>query len=318
MVSGSSSPDFSFGKEFYKKILGEVSKVVVGKKEDVKVILASMISRGHVLIEGVPGVAKTTMAKAIASALNLSFKRIQFTPDLLPSDIVGTMVYDPKTGEFKLRKGPVFANIVLADEINRASPRTQSALLEAMQERQVTIEGNTLKLPEPFTVLATQNPIELEGTFPLPEAQTDRFLVKLNVKYPSRDEMLEVLKRLRQIEEWPVQPVAGPEDLKTLNSLSWRIHVSEELLSYITDIVEETRRHPSVRLGGSPRAAISLLLVSRSMALLEGRDYVIPDDIKAATSPVLNHRIILKPEAEIEGETPDKVIESVLKKVPVP
>ncbi len=318
MVSGSSSLDFSFGRKFYEKVIGEVSKVVVGKKEDVKVILASMISRGHVLIEGVPGVAKTTMAKAIASALNLSFKRIQFTPDLLPSDIVGTMVYDPKTGDFKLRKGPIFANIVLADEINRASPRTQSALLEAMQERQVTIEGNTLKLPEPFTVLATQNPIELEGTFPLPEAQTDRFLVKLNVTYPSRDEMLEVLKRLRQIEEWPVQPVAGAEDLEVLNSLSWRIHVSEELLGYITDIVEETRRHPSVRLGGSPRAAISLLLVSRSIALLEGRDYVIPDDVKAAAGPVLNHRIILKPEAEIEGETPDKVIESVLKKVPVP
>ncbi len=318
MVSGSSSLDFSFGRKFYEKVIGEVSKVVVGKKEDVKVILASMISKGHVLIEGVPGVAKTTMAKAIASALNLSFKRIQFTPDLLPSDIVGTMVYDPKTGDFKLRKGPIFANIVLADEINRASPRTQSALLEAMQERQVTIEGNTLKLPEPFTVLATQNPIELEGTFPLPEAQTDRFLVKLNVIYPSRDEMLEVLKRLRQIEEWPVQPVAGAEDLETLNSLSWRIHVSEELLGYITDIVEETRHHPAVRLGGSPRAAISLLLVSRSIALLEGRDYVIPDDVKAAAGPVLNHRIILKPEAEIEGETPDKVIESVLKKVPVP
>ncbi|MEB3772571.1 MAG: MoxR family ATPase [Desulfurococcales archaeon] len=318
MVSGSSSLDFSFGRKFYEKVIGEVSKVVVGKKEDVKVILASMISKGHVLIEGVPGVAKTTMAKAIASALNLSFKRIQFTPDLLPSDIVGTMVYDPKTGDFKLRKGPIFANIVLADEINRASPRTQSALLEAMQERQVTIEGNTLKLPEPFTVLATQNPIELEGTFPLPEAQTDRFLVKLNVTYPSRDEMLEVLKRLRQIEEWPVQPVAGAEDLEALNSLSWRIHVSEELLGYITDIVEETRRHPAVRLGGSPRAAISLLLVSRSIALLEGRDYVIPDDVKAAAGPVLNHRIILKPEAEIEGETPDRVIESVLKKVPVP
>ncbi|MEB3845498.1 MAG: MoxR family ATPase [Desulfurococcales archaeon] len=318
MASGGSRLEYSFGKEFYEKVIREVSKVVVGKTGIVKVILASMISRGHVLIEGVPGVAKTTMAKAIASVLNLSFKRIQFTPDLLPSDIVGTMVYDPKTGDFKLRKGPVFANIVLADEINRASPRTQSALLEAMQERQVTIEGNTLKLPEPFTVLATQNPIELEGTFPLPEAQTDRFLVKLNITYPSRDEMLEVLRRLRQIEEWPVQPVAGAEDLRRLNSLSWRIHVSEELLGYMTDIVEETRNHPSVRLGGSPRAAISMLLVSRSMALLEGRDYVIPDDVKAAAGPVLSHRIILKPEAEIEGETPEKVIEDVLKKVPVP
>jgi MoxR-like ATPase len=318
MVSEDTSLDFSFGKKFYEKVIGEVSKVVIGKKNDIKIMLASMISRGHVLIEGVPGVAKTTMAKAIASALNLSFKRIQFTPDLLPSDIVGTMVYDPKTGDFKLRKGPIFANIILADEINRASPRTQSALLEAMQERQVTIEGNTLKLPEPFTVLATQNPVELEGTFPLPEAQTDRFLVKLSVTYPSRDEMLEVLRKLRQIEEWPIRPVAGAEDIEKLSRLSWRIHVSDELLGYITDIVEETRHHPSVRLGGSPRAAISLLLVSRSMALLEGRDYVIPDDIKLAAGPVLNHRIIMKPEAEIEGETPEKVIENVLKKVPVP
>ncbi|MEB3755517.1 MAG: MoxR family ATPase [Desulfurococcales archaeon] len=317
-LENTSSHDPSMGKEFSEKVLREIEKVIVGKRGDITIILASLIARGHILLEGVPGVAKTTMAKAVAAALDLSFKRIQFTPDLLPSDIVGTMVYDPRSGDFRLRKGPIFANIVLADEINRASPRTQSALLEAMQEKQVTIEGNTLPLPEPFMVIATQNPIELEGTFPLPEAQTDRFLVKLEISYPARDELRNILKRLREIEEWPIKPVAGKEELQSLSSTLWDIHISEELLSYIVDIIEETRKHPSVKLGGSPRAAISLLQMSRSLALLNGRDYIIPDDIKRAAKPVLVHRIILKPEAEIEGETSSQVIDEVLKKVPVP
>jgi len=317
-LENTSSHDPSMGKEFSAKVLREIEKVIVGKREDITIILASLIARGHILLEGVPGVAKTTMAKAVAAALDLSFKRIQFTPDLLPSDIVGTMVYDPRSGDFRLRKGPIFANIVLADEINRASPRTQSALLEAMQEKQVTIEGNTLPLPEPFMVIATQNPIELEGTFPLPEAQTDRFLVKLEISYPARDELMNILKRLREIEEWPIKPVAGKEELQSLSSTLWDIHISEELLGYIVDIIEESRKHPSVKLGGSPRAAISLLQMSRSLALLNGRDYIIPDDIKRAAKPVLVHRIILKPEAEIEGETSSQVIDEVLKKVPVP
>ena len=317
-LENTSSHDPSMGKEFSAKVLREIEKVIVGKREDITIILASLIARGHILLEGVPGVAKTTMAKAVAAALDLSFKRIQFTPDLLPSDIVGTMVYDPRSGDFRLRKGPIFANIVLADEINRASPRTQSALLEAMQEKQVTIEGNTLPLPEPFMVIATQNPIELEGTFPLPEAQTDRFLVKLEISYPARDELMNILKRLREIEEWPIKPVAGKEELQSLSSTLWDIHISEELLGYIVDIIEESRKHPSVKLGGSPRAAISLLQMSRSLALLNGRDYIIPDDIKRAAKPVLVHRIILKPEAEIEGETSSQVIDKVLKKVPVP
>ncbi len=306
------------GKEFSSKVLREMESVVVGKREDIMIILASLIARGHILLEGVPGVAKTTMAKAVASALDLSFKRIQFTPDLLPSDIVGTMVYDPRSSDFRLRKGPIFANIVLADEINRASPRTQSALLEAMQEKQVTIEGNTLPLPEPFMVIATQNPIELEGTFPLPEAQTDRFLVKLEISYPTRNELINILKKLREIEKWPIKPVVGKDELEELTNTLWNIHVSEELMGYIVDIVGETRKHPSVKLGGSPRAAISLLQVSRSLALLNGREYVIPDDVKTAAKPVLVHRIILKPEAEIEGQTPNQVIDEVLKKVPVP
>jgi len=310
--------DTSYARNLRDRILRETSKVVIGKEADMELMLASLAARGHILLEGVPGVAKTTMAKALASALSLTFKRIQFTPDLLPSDIVGTMVYNPKTGEFTLRKGPVFANIVLADEINRASPRTQSALLEAMQERQVTIEGNTLRLEEPFMVIATQNPIELEGTFPLPEAQTDRFLVKIEVSYPGRDELKNVLRRLRSIEEWPIEPVASKEELYKVSSMIWSVHTEEHILDYIADIIEESRKHSAVRLGGSPRAAIALLQLSRSLALLDGRDYVIPDDVKKSVKPVLRHRIVLKPEAEIEGMTADKIIDDVLKKVAVP
>ncbi len=310
--------DTEYAGSITESILNEVGKILVGKEKDVLFILAALVAGGHVLLEGVPGVAKTTMAKAVASALNLKFKRIQFTPDLLPTDIVGTMVYDPKTGEFRLRRGPIFANIVLADEINRASPRTQSALLEAMQERQVTIEGNTLRLPEPFIVIATQNPIELEGTFPLPEAQVDRFLMKLDVGYPTKPETIEMLKRLRTIEEWPVRPVASEKDIMALRAMAWNVHVDESILNYIADIVEETRRHPTVRLGGSPRAAISLLQVSRALALLDGRDYVLPDDVKNAAKPVLRHRIILTPEAEIEGIDPNQVIDEILRKIPAP
>ena len=299
-------------------VLSETGKVLVGLRDEVRLILSSMIVGGHVLLEGVPGVAKTTMAKAVATALNLKYRRIQFTPDLLPADIIGTMIYDPKTGEFRLRKGPIFANIVLADEINRASPRTQSALLEAMQERQVTIEGNTLKLPEPFIVIATQNPIELEGTFPLPEAQIDRFLMKIEIGYPGRNETKEILKRLRIIEEWPIRPVAGAEDILAARDIVWSIHVEEGIMDYIVSIVEETRRHPAVRLGGSPRAAIALLQVARALAVMDGRDYVIPDDVKKAALPVLVHRLILRPEAELEGVTPRSVVSDILKKIPVP
>jgi len=305
-------------KALADRVLSEVSKVVVGKEEDVRIILASIILGGHVLLEGVPGVAKTTMAKAIASALDLSFSRIQFTPDLLPADIVGAMIYDQKSGDFKVRKGPIFANLVLADEINRASPRTQSALLEAMQEKQVTIEGVTMKLPEPFTVIATQNPIEMEGTFPLPEAQLDRFLVKLNIGYPSKEETIEVLKRLKLIEEWPVKKVASASDILNARKMAWDIHVDESILSYIVELVEATRKHDSVSLGASPRAAVALVLVSKTIAMLNGRNYVVPDDVKKAAKPVMRHRIILKPEAEIEGVTVEGVIEDVLKTVPVP
>ncbi len=310
--------DPDFASSISKKILENVSKIIVGKKDVIRYILISIYAGSHILLEGVPGVAKTLMAKTIARSINLSYSRIQATPDLLPSDIIGTMVFDPRINDFKPRKGPIFANIVLFDEINRASPRTQSALLEAMQEKQVTIEGVTFKLPEPFIVIATMNPIEMEGTFPLPEAQLDRFLMKIIVDYPSRDEEKEILKRIHFIEEFNVSPVASVSDILSIRRMIPRVKVAEELLDYIIDIVRETRRHPHVRLGGSPRAAISILLTSKANALIDGRSYVIPDDIKYVVKPVLRHRILLKPEAEFEGITSDQVIDDVLKKVPVP
>ena len=300
------------------RVLGEVSKVVYGLENETRIILASLIVGGHVLIEGVPGVAKTTLAKAIASSLDLKFKRIQFTPDLLPSDIIGTMIYDQEAKRFRVRKGPVFANIVLADEINRASPRTQSALLEAMQERQVSIEGNTLHLPEPFMVIATQNPVELEGTFPLPEAQLDRFLVKVPIRRPGRDVLKRVLKSLRVIEQWPISPVAGAKDVLEAREAVWGVEVSEPVIDYIIDLVDATHEYPGVELGASPRAAIALQQLARALAAMAGRDYVIPDDVKAAAVYVLPHRIVLAPEAEAEGLTPEAVVGSILEKTRVP
>jgi len=228
------------------------------------------------------------------------------------------MVFDQKTGEFRLRKGPIFANIVLADEINRASPRTQSALLEAMQERQVTIEGKTLRLPEPFVVIATQNPIEFEGTFPLPEAQLDRFLVKIEVPRPKPEILKMVLKEYGRIKEWPVQPVATGEDVKAAQAEIWRVRVDDSIVDYIVNIVEETHRHPAVRLGASPRAAIAMQQLSRALAAMDGRDYVIPDDVKLAARYVLPHRVILTPEAQVEGVTPERIVDEVLKRVPAP
>ncbi len=314
----SNNIDPGFARSVSERILKEAGKVVVGKTDVLKHVLISMYVGGHILLEGVPGVAKTLIAKTIARTVNLSYSRIQATPDLLPSDIIGTLVYDPRTNDFKPRKGPIFANIVLFDEINRASPRTQSALLEAMQEKQVTMEGITYKLPEPFIVIATMNPIEMEGTFPLPEAQLDRFLLKVIVDYPTREESKEILRRIHLIEEFDIRPVASGADILMIKNMIKQVRISDELITYIIDLVEATRKHPHVRLGGSPRAMISLLLTSKANALIEGRDYVIPDDIKFVAKPVLRHRIILKPEAEFEGIRPDQVIDNVLQKTPVP
>ncbi len=317
-MSSNDSINPGYVREVSRRILVNTAKIIVGKKRVLRHILIALYAGGHVLLEGVPGVAKTLMAKTIARSIGLTYSRIQATPDLLPSDIIGTFVYDPKTGEFRPRKGPIFANIVLFDEINRASPRTQSALLEAMQEKQVTIEGVTFKLPEPFMVIATMNPIEMEGTFPLPEAQLDRFLLKVIVDYPSKEETVKILQRIHSIERFTIKPVVSGDDIMRVRSMLPYVKVSPAVMKYIVDIVEETRNHPHVRLGGSPRAAIALYLCSKANALIDGRGYVLPDDVKYVAHPVLRHRIILSPEAEFEGVSTEKVIDDVLNKVPVP
>jgi len=306
-------------KDLSDRILAEVSKVIVGKTEELKLIEACLFAGGHVLLEGVPGVAKTSMAKALAGSLGLQFDRIQFTPDLLPSDIIGTYVFDQKASDFKIRKGPIFGNIILADEINRASPKTQSALLEAMQERQVTIEGTTLPLPSPFIVLATQNPIEFEGTYPLPEAQIDRFLMRVEIGYPTRAETVLMLKNLRGIMEAKVGPVADEKALQSLiSSAVWDVNIDDSIRGYIADIVEATRSHPAVRLGASPRAATSLQVGSASIASIEGRSYVVPDDVKRVAPYVLAHRLILKQEAVLDGVTQSTIVSQVMQSTKVP
>jgi len=305
-----------------KAIKGKLldSGILIEREFEVRAIVACLLARGHALIEGVPGVAKTYTAKSIAKLLSLDFRRVQMTPDLLPSDIVGYYVFDQRTAEFRLRKGPIFTNILLVDEINRASPRTQSALLEAMQERQVTIEGQTLKLEEPFMVLATQNPIEMEGVFPLPEAQVDRFLAKIVTSYVSHKGFVELLRRVYEIEQAieNLEPVIPKEVVLEEIGRATEVRVDDAVLDYIASIVEETRVHPAVRLGGSPRAGIAMLKLAKAWAYLDERSYVIPDDVKAVAKLALVHRIILKPEYEIQGVTSEKVIESVLSKVPVP
>jgi MoxR-like ATPase len=306
-------------KDVSDKILAEVSKVIVGKTQELKLIVACFFAGGHVLLEGVPGVAKTSMAKALANSLGLKFDRIQFTPDLLPSDIIGTYVFDQKVSDFKIRKGPIFGNIILADEINRASPKTQSALLEAMQERQVTIEGTTMPLPSPFIVLATQNPIEFEGTYPLPEAQIDRFLMRVEIGYPTRDETMQMLKNLRGIMETKIKPVADEKSLQNLiPSAIWSVNIDDSIRGYITDIVEATRSNPAVRLGGSPRAATSLQVGSAGVALVEGRSYVIPDDVKKVAPNVLAHRLVLRQEAILDGITQSTIVKQVVQSTKVP
>ena len=304
-------------KALVDRIIAEVSRVLVGLEEQTRLVIASMLAEGHVLLEGVPGVAKTTLAKAIAAASGLVFKRIQFTPDLLPADIIGTVVFDQASGEFRFKPGPIFANIVLADEINRASPRTQSALLEAMQERQVTVEGKTHPLPKPFIVIATMNPIESYGVFPLPEAQLDRFMMKIVVTRPSRDKLVEMLERIRTIASWSIERVASPEQLLEASRMIWEVRVSRIVNEYIAEIVEATHKHRAVVLGASPRAAVMLNLAARALALINGRDYVLPEDVKKVAVPVLAHRIILAPEYRRSGVTPERVVEDVLSEVEI-
>ena len=303
-------------------VRAEVAKAVVGQDQVVTGLLIALVADGHVLLEGVPGVAKTLLARTLAATLSLSAKRIQFTPDLMPGDVTGSLVYDARTAEFEFREGPAFTNILLADEINRTPPKTQAALLEAMEERQVSVEGTPRPLPSPFLVAATQNPVEYEGTYPLPEAQVDRFLLKLFVSVPDRNAEIELLNRhaagFNPRDLSAVRPVAGPQDIAAARKAAAEVRVSPEVTGYIVDLCRATRQSPSVRLGVSPRGATALLGASRAWAWLVGRDYVIPDDVKALARPALRHRIQLRPEAELEGATPEGVLDGLLSSVPVP
>ncbi|MFJ3205410.1 AAA family ATPase [Streptomyces sp. NPDC086989] len=302
----------------------EIGKAVVGQDSAVTGLVVALLCRGHVLLEGVPGVAKTLLVRALAASLALDTKRVQFTPDLMPADVTGSLVYDARTAEFSFQNGPVFTNLLLADEINRTPPKTQSSLLEAMEERQVTVDGTPRALPEPFLVAATMNPVEYEGTYPLPEAQLDRFLLKLTVPLPSRENEIGVLTRHaggfdpRDLKAAGLRPVAGAAELEAARDGVAKVAVSPEIAGYVVDVCRATRESPSLTLGVSPRGATALLATARAWAWLTGRDYVTPDDVKALALPTLRHRVQLRPEAEMEGVTADAVITAILSHVPVP
>jgi MoxR-like ATPase len=302
------------------RVIAEVEQAIVGKRPLLTQILAAALAEGHVLLEDYPGLAKTLIARSFAAALGLEFRRIQFTPDLLPGDITGSYVYDRAQGRFELRKGPIFANIILADEINRASPKTQSALLEAMQEGQVTLEGETMALPEPFIVIATQNPIEYEGTFPLPEAQLDRFLIKLAVGYPTPDQEQEILRRRRERRSDAITMgrVTDQAELLALRQAVENVYVDPDVERYIVQVVDATRRDKRVAVGASPRGSLALLKLARVQAALDGRDYVIPDDVKAFVKPALIHRLLLTPDFWMQPRAADEVIADILRAVAVP
>ena len=310
--------------DLYQSLKAEAAKVIVGQTDVFEHVVVALFSGGHVLLEGVPGTAKTLIAKTLARLIQADYKRVQFTPDLMPSDIVGTSVFNLQSSEFSLRRGPVFTQIMLADEINRAPAKTQSALLEAMEEHQVTIEGEMNRLPEPFMVMATQNPVEYEGTYPLPEAQLDRFLLKVRVAYPPLSAESEILRRYHhgfdahKLDDVGLKPVMTPADIAEAQATILTVKVEDGILDYIARLLDATRKSPDLILGGSPRAGIALLLTSKTYAALQGRDYVRPDDIKFLAPPVLRHRIILRPEAEVEGLDADKVILRILAKVEVP
>ena len=304
-----------------EQVIHEVERAIVGKRPLLeKLMAAALVSGGHVLLEDYPGLAKTMIAKSFAVALGLKFKRIQFTPDLLPGDITGGYVFDRDQNRFVLRQGPIFANIILADEINRATPKTQSALLEAMQEYQVTLEGETMRLPEPFIVLATQNPIEYEGTFPLPEAQLDRFIMKLSVGYPSPEDEQEILRRrrARQRDEFDLRQITDATDLLALREAVEQVHVEPDIERYMIDLVTATRKRRQVAVGASPRGSLALLKLARAWAAMQGRDYVLPDDVKLFVKPVLIHRLILEPDLWLTRQAADDVISDVLRSTAVP
>lgn len=302
-----------------KKIIQNIEKVMIGKNEVARLCIVALLAEGHVLLEDVPGVGKTMMVKALSKSVNAEFKRIQFTPDLLPSDVVGVSIYNPKEMEFTFRPGPIMGNIILADEINRTSPKTQSALLEAMEEHSVTIDGVTLDMEKPFFVMATQNPIEYEGTYPLPEAQLDRFLLKLEMGYPTVEEEVEMLtlsQKASPIDE--LQPMISLDDLRSLQDHVKDVFVEEAMKQYIVELANKTRMHQQVQLGASPRAAIALLKASKALAFISGRDFVLPDDVQYLAPFVFCHRLILKSESKYQGITADEIMENILSSVHVP
>jgi MoxR-like ATPase len=305
--------------ELCRAIVGNISQVIVGKQSAIELLLVALLADGHVLLEDMPGLGKTLIAKSLARSIGASFKRVQFTPDLLPSDITGFNVYHQASGQFVFQPGPVMTHVLLADEINRTIPRTQSSLLESMEERQVTVDGHTYPLPRPFFVMATQNPIELEGTFPLPEAQLDRFLLRAHLGYPEAQEEIAILERFQEHDPLlELAPVASPEQAAALQDARKKIHVSPPVREYITNLVRATRTDPALRLGASPRGSLGLMRAAQALAGLRGREYVLPDDVKQLAVPVLAHRLILKEEERLRGKTAEEFLEEILRRTPVP
>jgi len=305
--------------EVAKRLRENIQKVIVGKEEVINLTLVAVLCEGHLLLEDVPGIGKTTLARALAASLGCTYRRIQFTPDLLPSDVTGLNWFNQKEQVFEFRPGPVISQVVLADEINRATPRTQSALLEAMQERQVTVDGVTHYLPRPFLVLATQNPVELEGTFPLPEAQIDRFLLRVAIGYPTQKEEIAILERFRAVDPLPdLGPVTTPEEISLLQEHRRQVRVEETVRDYIVSVARATRSHPEIELGASPRASLALYWSAQAWAGIQGRDYVLPDDIKFVAPHVLTHRLMISPQAQLRGRQPQELVSDIVEAVPVP